>query len=73
MRIIISLSIDEHISALGSEVHRAVEVLRVAHIQTEGSMESGRDRSGSIILRQRADITRAIVVLGNAGIQASTA
>jgi hypothetical protein len=71
MKIIIHLLIDERRCAIGGEVHKAIEVLRVAGIQIEGTVEGGRDAVGTITLRNDADLPNAMLALRKAGIRAS--
>ena len=71
MRVNIKLPI-EWDTTIGSEVHRATEVLRAAHIQTEGTIESSKEAVGTIALQIGADIPKALLALWNAGIRAST-
>jgi len=62
MRINIKLPIGWE-TTIGSEVHGATEVLRVAPVQTEGSIESGRNAVGAIVLRPDADIPKTMLAL----------
>jgi hypothetical protein len=71
MKIIVHLLVDEYGRTVGGEVHRAIEVLRVADILTEGSIEDGRNAVGVIMLRYDSDLPQAMLALRNAGIRAS--
>jgi hypothetical protein len=72
MKIIVHLLVDEYGRAVGGEVHRAIEALRLADILTEGTIESGRNAVGVIMLRHDADLPKAMLALRNAGIRTST-
>jgi len=49
IRIKINLPVEGN-TTISSEVHRATEALREVHIQPEGSIETGSEPGGTIIL-----------------------
>jgi hypothetical protein len=59
MRVNIKLPI-EWDTTIGSEVHRATEVLRTAHIQTEGTIECATEAVGTITLQIGAYIPKVL-------------